>query len=108
MKFILLLLVACTTSHASYRAYKLKVIHYTAFGKISHTELVTSILDPYQYEHYHSGYRWDRIEMVDTWYCPGDTSRKPICNKPRVREVDYTAEKDRRVALPYTRQPVIP
>lgn len=108
MRFLLLMFFFSSISQASYRAYRLKVTHYNAFGKVVRTEWMISTLDPYQYEHYHSGYRWDRVEMADTWYCPGDTSGKGVCKKPNVRETDYTSDKEKRISLPYTRQPIIP
>lgn len=98
----------CMPCFASYRVYKLKILHYNAFGQIKRSEVVLSHLDAFQYEHYYAGYRWDKVILLDTWYCPGDTSRKKYCSKPKVSEVSYVDEKEKRIELPYSRAPVIP
>jgi len=83
MRVLLLILLICGNAHASYRAFKLRLRHFDAKGKPLKTEVVTSSLDPSQYEHYHGMYRWTKVELIDTWYCPGDTSRKKYCPKPK-------------------------
>lgn len=108
MKLFLAILVFSGTALGSYRVHQLKVIQYDAFGKPKKTEVVLSTLDHLQYEHYHGGYRWARVELMDTWYCPGDTSRKKYCKKPVLKERDIASEKEKRTAIPYTRLPVIP
>lgn len=82
MRVCLLLVLLCVPAHASYRVFKLRLRHFDPKGKPIKTEVVTSSLDPNQYEHYHGGYRETKVELVDSWYCPGDTSRKKYCSKP--------------------------
>ena len=104
---ILILLITSLPAHAAYRLYKLRVTHHDENGKPKKKETVTSTLDPYQYEHYHAGYRWMRVDLLDTWYCPGDTSRKKPCAKPR-EPSRLPASMEREKRLPINRQPVIP
>jgi len=107
---LLLLSWVASPAFAAYRVYKIKVEQYNAYGKLERTETVLTTLDPYQYEHYHSGYRWIRVILNDTWYCPGDTgNRRKYCDPPKVKPrglANYDHEK--RYPVPYTRQPVIP
>ena len=99
-------------SFASLRVYQLLVTHYDFAGKKKKEEKVLSLLDPVQFEHYHNGYRWDRVVLVDTWYCPGDTSRRVYCKKPKVLEAPVRGEavdpRIKRSEIPYNLQPVIP
>jgi hypothetical protein len=80
---------------------------------LTKTENVLSTMDHIQYEHYYGGYRWDKVELLDTWYCPGDTSGKKICDKPAEprplnERTPASMERPKRVPLPANRQPVIP
>lgn len=72
-------------AEASYRVFALRVSYFEPSGKLSRTKDVLSTLDPLQYEHYRGGYRSQKVELVDTWYCPGDTSRRRHCKKPSPR-----------------------
>lgn len=108
--FSVFVLLWAGTAGASYRVYKLKIEFYDAYGKLLKTDHVLSTLDHLQYEHYHGGYRWTRVQLADTWYCPGDTGRlRPYCPRPKepVRGPS-SLRHDGRVYLPLTRQPVIP
>ena len=109
--FILVIILAyCLPAAASYRVYQLKIEYYDAYGKLEKTDHVLSILDRLQYEHYYSGYRWSRVTMDDTWYCPGDTgNHREYCPRPKepVRGPASLAHESR-VPLPLNRQPIIP
>lgn len=110
MRYVFLLALLSTGfAEGAFRIYKLRLIHYDAFGNFSKKETVLSTLDPFQYEHYYGGYRWTRVEMVNTWYCPGDTSRKRFCDEPKVpQRTPASLERGKRVEIPFNRQPVIP
>ncbi len=108
MRFCFLLMLWGSFADASYRAYRLRIRHFDAFGKPTKVEMATSSLDPYQYEHYHGGYRWTKVELVDTWYCPGDTSRNAFCRKPKTKDRFLASGEEKRAPIPYSRQPVIP
>lgn len=109
MGLVILLVLAAFQAHAAFRVYKHRVIHYDAFGNVVKKETVLSTLDHLQYEHYHGGYRWAHVELVDTWYCPGDTSRRHYCDPPKQRNrVPASLEREKRIEIPYNHQPVIP
>ncbi len=99
----------CLEAPAAFRVYKLRLTHYDAYGNFAKKETVLSTLDYLQYEHYYGGYRWTRVEMISTWYCPGDTSRRAFCEEPKIKQrVPASLERGTRVDLPYNLQPVIP
>ena|SRR3989338_8957993 len=108
MRLWLVFLFALPT-HAAFRVYKHRLTHYDAYGNFVKKETVLTTLDHLQYEHYYGGFRWTRVDMVDTWYCPGDTSRRKFCDPPKERDrVPASLERGKRIELPYNRQPVIP
>ena len=99
----------CIHAFAGYRVYQLKLEYLGLDGTVTKEREIRTNLDPYQYEHYHAGYGRMRVQMVDTWFCPGDTSFKSYCDKPKVREMAPTSQQDpKRLQLPQNRQPVIP
>ena len=114
LAILILSLWLCTSSFASYRVYLLKLEHYDAKKKLDRVQYVMSNLDPYQYENYYAGYRWTKVIMIDTWFCPGDTGHyRQYCDRPKVKEAkDRAPASDlfdpKRVGLPYNLQPVIP
>ena len=110
-------LFLCLESSAAYRAYKLKVTFFEPTLKRNITQTVVSTLDHLQYENYHSGYGTQTVDLIDTWYCPGDTRRKEICKKPHVpsppaRDLashpGAAYDKAKRAEIDYNRQPIIP
>lgn len=105
---LLLLCLGCAGSWASYRVHELKLTHYDSRGKKVREEVVLSTLDHLQYEHYHSGFRTVRAELMDTWYCPGDTARKQFCPRPLLAPTRGPASTEPKRLLPIGRQPVIP
>jgi hypothetical protein len=108
--FILCGVFFCPFSvQAAYRVYQLKIENYNSKGRVEGKEVIMTTLDPWQYEHYYGGYRWMTIKMVDTWYCPGDTSRREYCAKPKVKNRAPASDvPGQRVELPYNLQPIIP
>jgi len=81
--FIFLSLLFSLSASAAYRVYQLKVIFFDEKNKPREPNKILTTLDPYQYEHYHSGYNRLKIELIDTWFCPGDTHAKSFCKKPK-------------------------
>ena len=112
MKFFILLcsFLAASPLCAAYRVYQLKVRSFDERSRPQKTAVVLSNLDPQQYEHYHSGYGRMIVNLVDTWYCPGDTSGKAYCKKPKVKQLQrgpaglFAPKRE----LDFNRQPVIP
>lgn len=107
---VLILGICVSRAEASYRVYQLRVRHYdqTAKKRISRTFL--TFLDPVQYESFNGGPGLMKVEMLDTWYCPGDTSRKRYCKKPKdpVERGPASLDHPKRTNLPRNLQPVIP
>jgi len=81
-KWILLTLVAFSTQcFSAYRVFELKVTPYDKKGRPGKAKRVLSTLDPNQYSAYYSGQ--GRVQMQDSYYCPGDTHRRALCAKPK-------------------------
>jgi len=97
--------------HGAYRVYKLRVVSYNERNRPSTQSAVLTTLDPNQYQNYHSGYGRMEVQLVDTWYCPGDTSFKRYCSKPKDRRLQRGLASEfapKRDALPSNLAPVIP
>ena len=94
---------------ASYRVYKLKIKHYDTKGKLTRNHTVMSFLDAYQYPAYYGTARIT-VEMLDTWYCPGDTHSREMCQKPKPKMPTrgLASTEPTRPSIPYNRQPVRP
>ncbi|MBI3296201.1 MAG: hypothetical protein HYZ71_15860 [Deltaproteobacteria bacterium] len=109
VRVLLLLSLLTLPAEAAFRVYLLRVTQYDSFGNFVKHQSVMSTLDHLQYEHYHGGYRWSKVELIDTWYCPGDTAHRKLCDRPKVKDrVPASLERDKRTYLPYNRQPIIP
>lgn len=109
---------------AAYRVYELKITPYAATaakGKNSNarpksrpkSRKVLSTVDHLQWGALYAQTRGESVQLVDTWYCPGDTSRKGLCKKPKekkrlVRDPAALSPYDREKRIPLGRQPVIP
>ncbi len=107
--FSILLSVISSSAFAAYRVYEIKVEHYDHSGQMERIEKVLTTLDPLQYAAFQGGDGRMKVRMQDTWYCPGDTSRRSFCPKPKVQQRQPASlQHDSRAPLPYQRQPVIP
>lgn len=112
------LLFFCLEVKAAYRVYKLKVTQYEATMKRNIVRTLLSTLDHLQYENYNAGYGVQKVVLVDTWYCPGDTRGKPLCPKPKFKPSPSARDlashpgaaydKPKRPEIDFNRQPVIP
>lgn len=69
---------------AAYRVYQLLVTRYDVKGKPVHREVVLTNLDAEQWGSYHGTDDRLRVEMQDTWYCPGDTAGRDYCSRPKL------------------------
>lgn len=98
-------------SWGAYRVYKLRVVSFNERNRPNTQNAVLTTLDPNQYQFYHSGFGRMEVKLVDTWYCPGDTSNKNFCKKPKDRRMqrgpagEFAPKRDE---IPSNWQPVIP
>ncbi len=71
-------------SYAEYRAYELRIV-----DAIDSTEYrVMTTLDPFQYTGYYPLRKSQKISLLDSWMCRGNTSdHKPLCPSPRASSV---------------------
>ena len=104
------MLMTSGIAQGSYRVYKLRVRHYDQTAKKKINRVVLTVMDPVQYESFNGGPRNMKVELEDTWYCPGDTSSKRYCKKPkeRVERTPASLDYPKRIKLPRNLQPVIP
>jgi hypothetical protein len=105
-----LFLWGCSPAWGSFRVYQLRLRHYDQIGKKKIDRLVLTTMDPKQYESFYGGPAVIHVELADTWYCPGDTSHKKFCKKPKEPPERWPANLDhaKRTKLPYRLQPYIP
>lgn len=106
----LLFLGVTSSSEGSYRLYQLRIRHYDQLAKKKINRVVLTTMDPVQYEGFHGGPGVMKVEFLDTWYCPGDTSHKKVCNKPKepIQRGPASLDHPKRIQLPRNLQPVIP
>ena len=72
-----------STLEASYRVYQMRIHHASSFEEPQRNEVVLSNLDPFQYGAFYGFSASDTVQLLDTWFCPGDTSNeRPYCPKP--------------------------
>ena len=69
-------------SSAEYQAYQYYVKSKYNLTQKSKSYLVTSTMDPVSYISYHGGSESISVDLLRTWMCMGDTSRKDICEGP--------------------------
>ena len=78
---------------AEYRVYQYyvrsKVLNLTP----SHETLITSTLDPKTYVAYHGGRDSIEINLLRSWMCMGNTSKKPVCTISEGKEFIETTKK---------------
>ena len=98
----LLVLLPCITSVpvlASYRVHQLRVNYNNGKSGGKRSVTVLSILDHVQYQTYNGGYNIVKVQLLDHWYCPGDTSRKQYCKKPKIKQGILVEDNTRRSAI---------
>ena len=108
-----LLFIFCFTweCFGAYRVYQLRLTRYDAKGRVKSVDKVLSTLDHLQYSAYGSEYGQAKVDLIDTWYCPGDTGGQKYCPKPKERNLQRGPAglfSGKRTTIPVNRQPVIP
>lgn len=89
-KKLLTLLFALGTVHtaqAEYRVYQYYVRTKIANLNSPPATLVTSTLDPKSYAVYNGGSSSIEVNLLRSWVCLGDTSKKPPCTLSEGREL---------------------
>lgn len=80
--------VLSTALYAEYRVYQ-----YYTVSKIQNLsnapyEIVTSTLDPKSYLAYHGGSESIELNLLRSWMCPGNTSKKEVCTITDGRDLE--------------------
>ena len=74
---------------AEYRAYQYivttKSANQTDLTK-SKTAIINSSLAPTAYTAYHGGNNLIKIELINSWPCPGSTANQQICKPPKPKD----------------------
>ncbi len=81
-----IVLVLMNSAHAEYRVYQYYIKSKTENVNSPNAQLVTSTLDPVSYAAYHGGKLTLDINLLRSWICLGNTSKKEICTISDGRE----------------------
>lgn len=77
--FILLLALSSTSAMAEYRVYQYYVRQKIQNINSPGAQLVTSTMDPRTYVAYHGGKLSVEVNLLRSWMCMGNTSKKSVC-----------------------------
>jgi len=81
------MLSAIPFAQAEYRVYQYYVRTKIANLNSPPATLVTSTLDPKSYAAYNGGSSSIEVNLLRSWVCLGDTSKKPICTISEGKEL---------------------
>lgn len=87
-QIILLLFLFCVVfwaqaGRAEYRVFQYLVKSKYFLPRNNNPYIVTSTFDPVTYLAYHGGESSLNIELLRSWMCYGNTSKRKFCNPPR-------------------------
>ncbi len=74
------------SANAEYRVYQYYIKSKTSNISAPNAQLVTSTLDPVSYAAYHGGKLTLDINLLRSWICFGNTSKKDLCTISDGRE----------------------
>lgn len=77
--FVLVLLMTARKASAEYRVYQYYVRSKVANINPAPATLVTSTLDPKSYAAYNGGSNSLEVNLLRSWICLGNTSKRPPC-----------------------------
>ena len=80
-------LALINSANAEYRVYQYYIKSKTNNITPPNAQLVTSTLDPSTYAAYHGGSLLVDINLLRSWICLGNTSKKEICTISEGREL---------------------
>lgn len=81
LAFIVLFFTSASVA-AEYRVYQYVIKARNSFSINQKSYMVTSTLDPQSYLAYHGGPTTLKIDLIRTWVCKGNTSKKEYCESP--------------------------
>lgn len=84
---VLCLLVTINVAQAEYRVYQYYVRTKVANLNPTNATLVTSTLDPRSYAVYNGGSSSIEVNLLRSWVCLGDTSKKAPCTISEGKEL---------------------
>lgn len=69
----------CYFSYAEYRVYQYYIRPKLQNAFQIESYITTSTLDPNSFVRYHGGASTLEANLLRTWWCPGNTTHRPIC-----------------------------
>jgi len=79
IKYLFFAVFFINSAQAEYRVYQYYVKSKTSNIGAPNAQLVTSTLDPISYAAYHGGKLNLDINLLRSWMCFGNTSKKEVC-----------------------------
>ncbi len=76
---VLLFTLLSLPAFGEYRVYQYYVRSKLQNINPTNAQLVTSTMNPTTYVSYHGGKASIEVNLLRSWVCMGDTSKKPIC-----------------------------
>lgn len=89
---ILLLTLSISPAFGEYRVYQYYVRSKLQNINPGNAQLVTSTLNPTSYVAYHGGRGSIEVNLLRSWVCMGDTSKKSICSMSEGHELEGSAQ----------------
>lgn len=89
---VIILAFSFSPAFGEYRVYQYYVRPKIQNLNSSKAELVTSTLNPISYAAYHGGKSAVEVNLLRSWVCLGNTSKKPICTMSEGQELEGSAE----------------
>lgn len=83
-KVLILMLPALLSNYAiaEYRVYQYIIKNKLDSQQIGKAIVKVSTLDPVSFVAYNGGVNSVEVDLLRTWLCPGDTSKKDTCRSP--------------------------
>lgn len=88
----LLLTLMVAPAFGEYRVYQYYVRSKLQNINPGNAQLVTSTLNPTSYVAYHGGRGSIEVNLLRSWVCMGDTSKKSVCSISEGQELEGKAQ----------------
>lgn len=89
---LLLMTLIATPVFGEYRVYQYYVRSKVQNINPPNAQLVTSTLNPSDYTAYNGGKLSIEVNLLRSWVCMGDTSKKDVCSISEGRELEGAAK----------------